>query len=127
MKNLRKLAIIPALAATLAMTACSAGRPSVDELQTALSQSFEQEAGALADQLPANVKQELTKCMAEKIHSSDLKDDTIRKVVDAANKGESIITGLEQEEKNKLDSISQTAATECGEQVQDQMTNTGGR
>lgn len=121
MKTLRKLAVIPALAATLSMAACSGmGRPSVSDLQEAMKVGLEKSGNPMLGQLDDDVKDKLTQCMAEKFHDSDLKDETLRKAVEAAKKGEEVAE-VEPEEKKKAEEISQQAGVDCAEKFSDEI------
>lgn len=121
MKTLRKLAVIPALAAALSMAACSGmGRPSVSDLQDAMKVGLEKSGNPMLGQLDDDVKDKLTQCMAEKFHDSDLKDETLRKAVEAAKKGEEVAE-VDPEEKKKAEEISQSAGMECAEKFSDEI------
>lgn len=121
MKTLRKLAVIPALAAALSMAACSGmGRPSVSDLQEAMKVGLEKSGNPMLGQLDDDVKDKLTQCMAEKFHDSDLKDETLRKAVEAAKKGEEVAE-VEPEEKKKAEEISQQAGMDCAEKFSDEI------
>lgn len=121
MKTLRKLAVIPALAAALSMAACSGmGRPSVSDLQDAMKVGLEKSGNPMLGQLDDDVKDKLTQCMAEKFHDSDLKDETLRKAVEAAKKGEEVAE-VEPEEKKKAEEISQQAGMDCAEKFSDEI------
>ena len=121
MKTLRKLAVIPALAAALSMAACSGmGRPSVSDLQDAMKVGLEKSGNPMLGQLDDDVKDKLTQCMAEKFHDSDLKDETLRKAVEAAKKGEEVAE-VEPEEKKKAEEISQQAGVDCAEKFSDEI------
>lgn len=121
MKTLRKLAVIPALAAALSMAACSGmGRPSVSDLQEAMKVGLEKSGNPMLGQLDDDVTDKLTQCMAEKFHDSDLKDETLRKAVEAAKKGEEVAE-VEPEEKKKAEEISQQAGMDCAEKFSDEI------
>ena len=121
MKTLRKLAVIPALAAALSMAACSGmGRPSVSDLQEAMKVGLEKSGNPMLGQLDDDVTDKLTQCMAEKFHDSDLKDETLRKAVEAAKKGEEVAE-VDPEEKKKAEEISQNAGMECAEKFSDEI------
>ncbi|WP_229051276.1 hypothetical protein [Aeromicrobium sp. Leaf350] len=97
MKKLMAVAAISLIAFT---SACGAGRPSVDDLSSAI-----QEQG---DSL--GITEEAADCIAEKVEASDISDDTLNKIVD----GDVDVTGVAsvpQDDADALDAITEDLAT----------------
>lgn len=123
--NLRKLAVIPAIAAALTMSACAAQRPSADDLKEAMHQVLEKQG--MSSMLDQQTMDSFTTCMSEKLHASDIEDDVLNKMVEAAKKGEDQIEYKDQAQKNKSEEIVTQVGEQCGQELKDQITeNLGG-
>lgn len=119
MKNLRKLAVIPALAATLTLAACAGGRPSVDDIKSAMTTALEKQG--MTSMLSEEIVGKMTDCMATKMHESEISDETLSRMVEAAKKGEDQVEYKDEEEKKKTEDIIADVSTQCGEDLQDEI------
>lgn len=77
---MKKLMTAAAVSIIVATSACGAGRPSVDDLSASILKQGES----------LGVTEESADCIAEKVHDSDISDDTLNKIVD----GDIDVTGV---------------------------------
>ncbi|MFD2675128.1 hypothetical protein [Gulosibacter bifidus] len=120
MKTLRKLAVIPALAATLTLAACAGGgRPSASDLQDAMKSGLEKQG--MTTMLSEDLVNKMTDCMATKLHESDISDESLSKMVEAAKNGEDQVEYKDEAEKKKTEDIITDVSKQCGDDLQDQI------
>lgn len=109
MKQWRKFAIVPAVISALALTACAgAERPSVDEIKQAFHKSAGDTAGADPELLDKTFE-----CMAERIHASELSDQTLSDLVKDAEEGKTQTVYSSEEEKDLAEKIVMEATEQC--------------
>lgn len=77
---MKKLMTAAAVSIIVVTSACGAGRPSVDDLSASILKQGES----------LGVTEESADCIAEKVHDSDISDDTLNKIVD----GDIDVTGV---------------------------------
>ncbi|MEG9226274.1 hypothetical protein [Aeromicrobium sp. Sec7.5] len=77
---MKKLMTAAAVSVIIVTSACGAGRPSVDDLQASILEQGES----------LGITEESAECIAEKVHESDISDDTLNKIVD----GDIDVTGV---------------------------------
>lgn len=77
---MKKLMTAAAVSVIVVTSACGAGRPSVDDLSASILKQGE----------ALGVTEESADCIAEKVHDSDISDDTLNKIVD----GDIDVTGV---------------------------------
>lgn len=114
MSKWRKLAVIPALTATLGLAACAgAGRPSVEDIKDAMQQVMPADLEGI-DQA---VIDDMTDCMAKGMHESDISDQTLNDMVEAAKKGEDQVVYSNEEEKAEAEKITTDLSMQCAEEA----------
>ena len=69
---MKKLMTAAAVSAIVLTSACGAGRPSVDDLSASILEQGES----------LGITEDSADCIAEKVHDSDISDDTLNKIVD---------------------------------------------
>lgn len=77
---MKKLMTAAAVSVIVLTSACGAGRPSVDDLSASILEQGES----------AGITEKSADCIAEKVHESDISDDTLNKIVD----GDIDVTGV---------------------------------
>ncbi len=97
---MKKLMTAAAVSVIIVTSACGAGRPSVDDLKSAILEQGES----------AGVTEESAECIAEKVHESDVSDDTLNKIVD----GDIDVTGVAavpQDDADAFEALAEDVAT----------------